>query len=485
MIDLSSSPWTKTRARRAATLVSLTFLATCASKGAETSTTGTSSAATTSGSGGSGGSGGAATTSSTTGTSTSTTGSGGDATSTSTTGSGGSGGAATTTSSTGSGGDLDGGVGGDAGPVVTWPKPCADIYDQDKVPTFDLSFTAEELAGLESDCQGNVQKYRPVKLTYEGETIDALVRMKGNWSWNCQKKQFIVSFNELNPAGRFHGLRKIVFDAPWYDRTILHERLAFPFFKKLGLPYSCANNAKVTLNGQYYGVYANVERLDKEYLQRNFIEDDGNLYQGGAELKTNLDINDTSDLQALNAANTIDQLDASIDLDEAVAEWAAEAMIPAMDNYWAGVEINYYLYHHPSRGFLYLPYDMDLIFGDSAYPGGGPVWPDALVSDPITYQHPGWLKEPVLKKVLSNPTWCNRFVEELVKARAAYSPAELSAMVDTWNGQISQAVADDNNKAFSTAEHVTAISDLKTFFTARAGVVDAWLAAGNHCPATW
>ena len=45
-----------------------------------------------------------------------------------------------------------------------------------------------------------------------------------------------------------------------------------------------ANNAKVTVNGQYYGVYTNVERLDKEYLQRNFIEDDGNLYQGGAEL---------------------------------------------------------------------------------------------------------------------------------------------------------------------------------------------------------
>jgi hypothetical protein len=461
--------------------VSLTFLATCASKGTESATGTTGTSGTTSGSGGSGGAGTTSTTTTTT-----TTGSGGEATSTTTTtGSGGSGGAITTTS--GAGGDLDGGVSedADAGPVVTWPKPCADLYDQDKLPTFELVFSADDLAGLDADCAGNIQQYRPVKLTYDGLTVDAMVRMKGNWSWNCQKKQFIVSFNEVNPAGRFHGLRKLVFDAPWYDRTILHERLAYPFFKKLGLPYSCANNAKVMLNGEYYGVYANVERLDKEYLQRNFIEDDGNLYQGGAELKTNLDINDTSDLTALNAANTIDQLDASIDLDEAVAEWAAEAMIPAMDNYWAGVEINYYLYHHPSRGFLYLPYDMDLIFGDSAYPGGGPVWPDALISDPITYEHPGWLKEPVLKKVLANPTWCNRFVEELVKARAAYSPSELAGLVDTWNGQIAQAVADDTHKTFSTAEHVTAVGDLKAFFTARAGVVDAWLAAGNHCPAVW
>jgi spore coat protein CotH len=373
----------------------------------------------------------------------------------------------------------------DAGPVVTWPKPCADLYDQDTLPTFDLTFTPEELAGLQADCQGGVQKYRPVKFTYDGLTIDAMVRMKGNWSWNCDKKQFIVSFDEVNKDARFHGLRKMVFDAPWYDHTFLHERLSYPFFEKLGLPYSCANNARVTLNGAYYGLYANVERLDKEYLQRNFMEDDGNLYQGGAELKTNLDINDTSDIQALNAANTIEQIDALMDLDQAVAEWAAEAMLPAMDNYWAGVEINYYIYHHPSRGFVYLPYDMDIVFGDPAFPNGDLIWPDTVNADPITYQHPGWLKEPVIKKVLANPTWCNRFVEELVKARAAYSPAELSAKVDTWNAQIQQAVIEDTHKTFSTARHDAAITSLKSFFGARAAVVDAWLAAGNHCPAVW
>jgi len=378
-----------------------------------------------------------------------------------------------------------GGTGGTGGAPVTWPKPCEDLYDQATLPTFELTFTPDELNGIQSDCQAGIQQYRPVQLTYGAETVDAMVRLKGNWSWDCGKMQFVVSFNEVDPNGRFHGVRKIVLDAPWYDRTLLHERIAFPFFQQRGLPYSCVNNARVIVNGDYYGVYANVERLDKEYLQRNFELADGNLYQGGVELKTNEAIGDTSDLQALQAATTVDQLAALIDMDEAVSEWATEAMLPAMDNYWAGVEINYYLYSHPTRGFLYLPYDMDISFGDSAYPDGSLIWPDALYSDPITYEHPGWKKEDLMKKVLSDPTWCDKFVQEVVKARAAYSPAAMSAQADTWSAQIAQAVADDFRKPFSVNNHNAAVSSMKAFFAARAGVVDQWLAAGNHCPAVF
>lgn len=385
----------------------------------------------------------------------------------------------------GTGGGTGGGMGGSGntgGMPVTWPQACPDIYDENTLPSFDISFTPAEFSGLQSDCQNQVQAYRPAKLTYGNEVVDVMVRLKGNWSWDCGKMQFVVSFNEVDPKGRFHGVRKLVFDAPWYDRTLLHERLAMPFFKERGLPYSCVNNAQISINGQYYGLYANVERLDKEYLQRNFEEAEGNLYQAGTELKTNETIGDTSDLDALNAATNIAELEKVMDLSEAVSEWAVEAMLPAMDNYWAGVEINYYIYNHPARGFLYLPYDMDIVFGDSAYPDGALVWPDSVTSDPITYEHPGWKKEDRVKMVLSDPVWCQRFVDELVKARAIYSPTELAARVDKWNAQITPALTMDTHRPFSMADHEAAISSLKSFFQQRLTFVDQWLAQGNHCP---
>ena len=367
----------------------------------------------------------------------------------------------------------------------TWPRPCADLYDPDTLPTFELTFTDAELRSLSADCSAYSQDYHPVEFSYDGETVSAMARLKGNWSWSCTKMQFVISFNEEDSGGRFHGLRKLVLDAPWYDRTLLHERVAFPLFERLGLPYSCVNNARLNINGEYYGIYANTERIDHEYLERNFEEEDGNLYQAGAELKTNEDVGDTSDIEALNAASTVDQIAALMDLDEAVAEWAAEAMLPAMDNYWAGVEINYYLYNHPSRGFVYLPYDLDVSFGDSAYTDGSLVWPDTVNADPITYEHPGWRKEQLVKTVLADPTWCARFVEELVLARAAYDPDEMAAQVEAWNEQILSALAEDTRKPYSMSGHNEAIDDLKAFFGARAAVVDAWLAEGGHCPARW
>lgn len=367
----------------------------------------------------------------------------------------------------------------------TWPEACDDIYDADVVPTFELTISDVQWRGYEQDCNQGRQTYRPVEFSYEGETVPAMARLKGNWSWSCEKYQFVISFNEEDTKGRFRGLRKIMLDAPWYDQTLLHERMAFPLFASLGLPYSCVNNARLRINGAYYGVYTNVERIDHEYLERNFEAFDGNLYQAGTELKTNEEENDTRNLETLQAATTVEELDAVMDLDQAVAEWAAEAMLPAMDNYWAGVEINYYLYDHPTRGFVYLPYDLDLSFGDSAYGDGSLVWPDTVSADPILWQHPGWVKEPLLQRVLANPTWCARFVEELVKARAAYVPEEMAAQVAMWDAQIADAVAEDPRLPYSVEAHNASVVKLQAFFAARADFVDAWLEAGDHCPARW
>lgn len=370
-------------------------------------------------------------------------------------------------------------------PVPSWPQGCDDIYDPDQVQDFELTFSPAEWRGIQNDCQNGVQQYRPVTFGYDGQSYAAMARLRGNWTWNCEKMQFNISFNEEDPDARFRGLRKVVLDAPWYDWTMLHERLAFSLFERRGLPYSCANSARLTIGGQYYGLYNNVERIDREYLERNFEDPTGNLYQAGSELKTNEDIGDVGDLTALQNATTVDEIAALVDLDQAVAEWATEAIIPAMDNYWAGVEINYYLYDAPGRGFVYLPYDMDLSFGDSRYSDGSLVWPDSLRSDPITYEHYGWLKEELFMRVLADEFWCNRFVEELQISRNSFVPADMHAQVDAWDDQIRDSLDQDARKPYSIRGHDAAVQELKQFIEDRAAFVDAWLAEGGHCPARW
>jgi hypothetical protein len=375
--------------------------------------------------------------------------------------------------------------------AADYPKPCPDLYDPNAVPLFELQIAPEQLALLEQDCAAKVKQYRPATFKYGAETASVMVRVKGNWSWRCTKKQFLISFNETDPAARFHGLRKLVLDAPWYDPSLVAERLGFSFMRRQGAYWSCVNHAKLMLNGAYYGVYSNVERLDKEYLQRRFPgeEADGNLYDGGVELRTNEAVADVSHRDALmRGASDLAAVAELADLDEAVKVWAASAMLPDPDSYWAGVEINYFLYDHPTRGFLWFPYDMDLTMRQGAMNAGASsvkvgVQDDIVHADPFTYQNTAWGRETLYRTALSDPATCNRFLDELRHARAAYDVRALSNEVDNWAAQIADAVARDPHKTFSNDDHLAGIATLKAEMAQRAAFIDTWLGSAK-CPVT-
>ncbi len=376
-----------------------------------------------------------------------------------------------------------------------YPKPCADLYDPQRLVEFRLEIDPAELTAMEAECDlgpndgGKV--YHPATFSYEGETAQVMVRLKGNWSWRCEKKQFLISFNELDPEGRFHGLRKIVLDAPWYDPSVLGERLAFAFLEHAQTQYSCVNNARLYLNGQYYGLYANVERIDKEYLQRHFsgAEADGNLYDGGVELRTNEALGDVSRRDALFAAaeaRDLPSIEDLTDLEQAIQIWAHTAVLPDPDSYWAGVEINYFLYDHPTRGFTWLPYDMDFAMRVGVMDAERTevdvgIQPEIVEADPFFYQNPDWGRERLFEVVLSDETWCARFLAELAAARAAYDVRFLSTELERYAVQVGQAVAEDPNKTFSDQDHRDTIAARHEFMVARAAFLDDWLARAT-CP---
>lgn len=375
--------------------------------------------------------------------------------------------------------------------ATSYPKPCSDLYDPDRVPTFELEMSAVELAAMEQDCQQRVKKYRRATFRYGNESAEVMVRLKGNWSFRCEKKQFVISFNETNRDARFHGLRKLMLDAPWYDPSLLVERLSFSFMQRSGNFASCSNSARLMLNGQYYGAYTSSERLDKEYLQRHFADEDadGNLYEGGVELKTNESANDTRRRDALFAAKDAAAIAALADLDQAVKEWAALAMIPDPDSYWAGVEINHYLYDHPKRGFVWLPVDMDLAMRQGVMNASKSsvqvgVQPEIVRADPFTYQNPSWGREAIFRAVLSDETWCNRYLVALRAARDAYDVKAMSTALDRWAGQIAENVETDPHKPYTMQTHLDGVATLKAFMPQRLAFVNTWLETAR-CPVKW
>jgi hypothetical protein len=364
--------------------------------------------------------------------------------------------------------------------------PCPDIYDTGTLQTFELEMARDELEQMHRDCAQQVKTYRPATFRYGSEAARVMVRLKGNWSFRCDKMQFVVSFNETDPDARFHGVRKLVLDAPWYDPSLLGERVGFAFMKRTGNYWSCANTARLMLNGEYYGTFTNVERLDEAYLQRHFPADEvgGSLYEGGVELKTNEALNDTRRRDALLTARDLASIEALADLSEAVKVWASLAMLPDPDSYWAGVEINYYLYDHPKRGFLWLPVDMDMTMRQvkaekSSFQVG--VQEDLVRADPLTYEHPSWRRENIYRIVLSDAAWCGRFLDELRRARDAYDVPTMSREIDLWAAQITDAVRNDPHRTFTFEQHLEGVAALKAFMPKRFAFVDGWLRTAR-CP---
>ena len=58
-------------------------------------------------------------------------------------------------------------------------------------------------------------------------------------------------------------------------------------FRQMGVPAARVGYAKLYINGEYRGLFANSEEIDKAFLRNYFTNNDGNLYKcpGGASMQ--------------------------------------------------------------------------------------------------------------------------------------------------------------------------------------------------------
>lgn len=360
---------------------------------------------------------------------------------------------------------------------------CAPIFSQDLLPEYRIEISGEHLAQLEDEFLNRAEReedgldhnpYHPITFHYDGEVIDdAMIRLKGQSSWweaitydDNPKMQFVISFNEIDPDGRFQGMRKIELDMPRSDASFMRQRLALYALRSLGLEAQCANNARLVINGEYYGLFTNLERLDKEFLQRHFGDlDEGNLWKGGREIETNEESFSWERLSAFWDATTIEEVERLVDLEASIREWSAEAVIPHGDGYYNG-RANYFLYDHPTRGFVWLAHDLDAAY-DYLPADESPMFPDCTGRNAHDRQH--------YAIVMADDDWRQFYVESLRSVLSEYDPRQMEARVWDWSAQIADSAAEDPMKPFSNAQHDLAVQTLKDYPARRAEEVALWL----------
>jgi hypothetical protein len=396
--------------------------------------------------------------------------------------------------------DVDAGPAPDGAPVddpfSDLDEGCAPIFRQSIVAEYHLTIGPDDWAAMQYELM-NPQlspnmtliepPYHDVQLhVVEGDAghdpPGVRVRLTGNTSWlqailydDDPKMQFMVAFNEIDPEGRFQGLRKVKLDMPRNDWTFLQQRVAVAWLRgRAGVPAPCANSARVYINGAYYGLYTNLERQDKSFLDRVYgdLWDGGDLWKGGRELTTNEDDASWSHITELWQVTDLAGLDALTDLDESMLTWASEAVIGDADGYNNG-RANFYVYDHPEIArFVWLATDLDTALdADYLEPDSTPVF--APMPAYMPRHEPDWRHYLI---ALDEPDGVARYVDAMTEQLPRLDPAELTTWIDAWSAQIADAAAADPHRPFSLANHEQALAEMRTYAPARADYLQSWLA---------
>ena len=224
-----------------------------------------------------------------------------------------------------------------------------------------------------------------------------------------RKKGFLGSLSKVKPAlkvrfdkfvdGQTLGgaMKRLTLNNAQQDPSLINTCMAYHVFAAAGLPAPRCNFATVAVNGENLGLYVHVESMKTAFLERNFSDPSGNLYEGTVsdfrpkwrgtlQKKTNETEADWSDIDAVVAALQdpspagLEALADIIDIDRFLTFWAVEVLVGHWDGY-AGNRNNFYVYREPDAPFVFIPWGADQVFTSI----DGPF--DDFVSPPSVTAH--------------------------------------------------------------------------------------------------
>lgn len=248
------------------------------------------------------------------------------------------------------------------------------------------------------------------------------IRPKGNTSLSSivndpdsNRYSFKLEFDRYVEGQTCFGLDKLVLNNNYADATNMKEAVVYDMYRFLGADASLYNYAKLSVNGEYFGIYLALEAVEDSFMLRNFGAENGALYKpdsmafgggggkpgggdapdfggnapdfggiasgsGGANLNyidDDLDsyetiwegeVTDTGKkdhkrvVAALKAVSEGRDLETYLDVDNILRYMAVHTFVVNADSLSGNMAHNYYLYESGGRLNI-LPWDYNLSFG--------------------------------------------------------------------------------------------------------------------------
>lgn len=349
---------------------------------------------------------------------------------------------------------------GDGEPFDEGPDISEDFLGYDAFPEVAIELSDEAIASLEAE----PRVYVPADVTFDGMTHRVGLRLKGQNSFQPigEKPSFRISVDEYDPNERIASLKDIVLNNMANDPSMMHERLAYLVAREAGLPASRATHARVTVNGELYGLYTAVEAVKKRMLKRWFDDEEGPLFEAADvdfaeqyidayELESGED--DRSALAGLAAALDLPDPDEAMaaaaehaDVDQLIRFWATCAVIGQFDSFpYSNPGDDYFVYVDPTdRKIRILPWGMDETFFAADF--------DVLTVVSV-----------FATTCMASPDCYQAFQDQVYEVLALTESLDLESERVRVAEQIGPLVADDTRKPYPT-EMVLDLQEAQGFF---------------------
>lgn len=323
----------------------------------------------------------------------------------------------------------------------------------------------------------------PARLTVNGVVYDSIgVRYKGNSSYNVQseKKPFNLSIDGYKENQLLYGYKTLNLNNFFKDPTCVREKIAY---ESASLYFPAVKSAFVRLyiNNEYWGLYLNVQQINKIFLREHFSAQGGNLFKGDPaiagttfgsadftwhgsdaatykaryELKTNEEADDWSDLiQFINMLNNLpdaqfeSEIRKVLNVDRALWYLAWCNLFVNLDSY-LGSGHNYYLYDNPLDGMNMILWDVNEVLG-------------TFSNDPLSISQRETLSplyknqdaaRPLVRRLLAVPSFRQRYTAHFrTMLGEVFNEAFWRPRIEKYQSLILSSLTTDTRKLYTMAQ---------------------------------
>ena len=159
------------------------------------------------------------------------------------------------------------------------------LFNTDQIMDIDILMDEDDWNNMLKNAIS--EEYYSCNVVVNGKTFYSVgIRPKGNTSLSSivndpdtDRYSFKLEFDHYIEGQTCYGLDKLILNNNYADATNMKEAIVYDMYQYLGVDASLYNYAKISVNGDYQGVYLALEAVEDSFMLRNYGTENGNLYK--------------------------------------------------------------------------------------------------------------------------------------------------------------------------------------------------------------